>query len=278
MRFRITLAVALILCLAGFGSARAQYWRKPQSDLDPRLMQIDEKTVLGAKMDADTPLVGADGKVFPLGSMLGQPLILLLSYYTCDGSCSIINNQLAELLPGVTHVHPGTDYRVLTVSFDRHDTLETLGAFREHLTLTKGMEQDWRFATFQNEQDLKTQTARVGFKFFWSPEDRVFLHPGAFLVLSPQGRLVRVLYPGNIEARDVELAVLDAKVDTIRPNEIGNLIYSLCYSYSFKDGRYRMNIPMFVGFGALGFGVSALGGAIVLFKRNRKGESDAQCA
>lgn len=269
--------VVLLLGLLGFiPGGRAQDYTPPDSRLDPSIMQIDEHKFLGARMDPATVLVGADGHEFTLGSMLGQPLILLLSYYTCDGSCSIINNQLAELMPDVTRVKAGSDYRMLTLSFDQHDTLETTGAFQAHVETAASFGDNWRFATFKNENDLKAQTAKIGFKFFWSPSDRVFLHPGAFLFLTAEGRLARVLYPPNVNARDVELAVLDAKAENFRPSEVLNLAYSLCYSYNFKEGRYTMNIPMFVGFGALGFGIVALGAAIFSFKRTKREGSHAQ--
>jgi protein SCO1/2 len=252
------------------GEASAQYFRRPVSELDPNIMAIDEKAVLGAKISPDTVLIDQDGKELRWGDQLGKPVILVLSYFTCDGSCSIINSALAELLRDVKIVKPGADFRILTLSFDRHDTLATTGAFRKHLNLAGPLADHWTFATFKNEADLKAETERIGFKFFWSPEDRVFLHPGAFLFFSPEGRLIRVLYQDDVGARDVELAVLDAKQGQFRPREIITFALSLCYSYSYHDGKYVLSIPLIVGLGSLAVGLATLFGSIFFFKSSRR--------
>lgn len=270
MRIASALIGGVMACGLWAPAAHAQYFRKPVSDLDPTIMRIDERKFLGARLEGNTPLVGEGGEAFLLSDLFGKPLILVFAYYTCDGACSLINSALYDLLRDVRRVRAGEDFRILTLSFDRHDTLETTDAFRRHLGISREFARDWTFATFKNEPDLEAQTAKVGFKFFWSPEDRIFLHPGAFLFLSPEGRLVRVLYPPNPTAADVELAVLDAKAGRFRPGEIVNFAISLCYSYSFKDGRYVLSIPVFVGIGALLTGLAALLVGIAVFKSKKR--------
>lgn len=263
-------AVLIVMSLGSGGPAQAQYFRRPVSEVNPNIMLIDEAKVLGSKISAEVELVDHEGRALRWGDMLGKPLILVLSYYSCDGSCSIINASLAELLTDVKAVVPGEDFRILTVSFDKHDNLQTTGAFRSHLKLAGDLLPHWSFATFRNEAEMKSETEKIGFKFFWSPEDRLFLHPGAFLFFSPEGRLVRVLYQQDITGRDVELAVLDAKQGQFRPREIGNLMLSLCYSYSYADGKYVMSIPIIVGLGALVVGLATLFGSIIIFKFNKR--------
>ncbi len=264
-------AIALLAVCASAGTAGAQWWRPPVSDIDPRLMYIDERGVLGNKIDPNTQLTDDRGRTFRWEEMLGKPFILVLSYYTCDGSCSAVNSALAGLLKDVKAMKPGEDFKILTVSFDRHDTQETAVAFKEHLSLPASLASAWTLATFKSEDDLKKQTERVGFKFFWSPQDKSFLHPGAFLFFSPEGKLSRVLYQQDASSRDVELALLDANLDHIRVTEVGNLLLTLCYSYNFKDGKYQLNIPLYVGVGALLFGVLTLSGSLIFYKLRRKG-------
>lgn len=262
---RVIWTVALIGAAVP-GVAQAQYFRRPVSNIDPKVMVIDEKAFLGSKISPATPLIDQKGNAFTWGDRLGKPVILVLSYYTCDGSCSVINSNLAALLSDVTRVSPGDDFSVVTLSFDRHDNAKTTTDFAKHLALSGPLAANWTFATFKNEEDLKSETAKVGFKFFWSPEDRLFLHPGAFLFFGPDGRLIRVLYQQDISARDVELAVLDAKEDKFRPREIINLALSICYSYSYHDGRYVLSIPVIVGLGSLILGLLTLFGSIFYFK------------
>lgn len=264
-----TIAMGIIAIVLS-SPAGAQYFRRPVSELDPKIMMIDEKAVLGSQMNPDMLLVDGNGKEFRWGDMLGTPVILVLSYYSCDGSCSVINQSLAALMPDVKNVAPGIDYRIVTLSFDRHDDAKTVGAFRAKLKLSGPVADHWTFATFKNEADLKSETEKIGFKFFWSPEDRIFLHPGAFLFFSPAGKLIRVLYQQDVSARDVELAVLDAREGQFRPGEILKYALSVCYSYSYHDGRYVMSIPIIVGIGALAIGLATLFGSMFVYKRSNR--------
>lgn len=275
------LGAALLLLEVVALPASAQYFRRPVSEIDPNIMLIDEAKVLGNKMTPGTIFIDQNGREFAWNDQLGKPTILVLSYYSCDGACSIINAALADLLKGTTAVTPGVDYQIVTASFDRHDNLKTTGAFAKQQAVAGNLAPHWTFATFKNEADLKAETERLGFKFFWSPEDRVFLHPGAFLFFAPDGRLVRVLYQDGLKSRDVELAILDARQGQFRPQEMIKFALSLCYSYSYHDGRYVMNIPLIVGAGALATGIALLFGAIFFYrskntKRTSREETYAQ--
>lgn len=275
------LGAALVLSSSG-GTAVAEYGSAPVSDIDPRLLLIDQNSVLGNKIDPGTELIDDKGREFRWEEMLGKPFILVLSYYTCDGSCSVINQELAGLLKDVSAVKPGEDFRVLTVSFDRHDTLKTVTAFREKLALPAKLAGAWTFATFKNEEDLKRETDRVGFKFFWSRQDRAFVHPGAYLFFSPEGRLSRVLYQQHADARDVELAILDANQGHTGITDVRNLVLSLCYSYNYKDGKYQVNLLFYIGWVGLLLGLSIMFVPMVFYKlkkgRVMKGANHAKAA
>ncbi len=266
-----TLITGLLLCSAfATSTAKAQYNREPESYIDPSTFQIDEQKVLGVKVDKNLALIDENGNPFTLSEKLGKPLILVLSYYSCDGSCSIINADLRDRLAGISNIKMGEDFEVLTISFDTQDNLEKLGVFKQHLEETKKIGNGWTFATMQDPEQIKPFADRLGFNYFWSPRDRTFFHPGAFLFLSAEGRLIRVLYSQTVESKDVELAVFDAKQGKFRPQEIINFATSLCYSYNYKEGRYTYNIPLFIAVGSLTFGVTAFSGSVFVFRRRRK--------
>lgn len=272
LRTKALMASALIGCaLAGF-PAEAQYGGNvPVSDIDPTIFQINESKYLGAKINADIDLIDAQGTAFKLGDKLGKPLILVLSYYSCDGSCSVINQDLSTQLADVTGVVAGEDFNVLTISFDEHDTLDTLGVFRQHLKTTENLNGAWTFSTFKNKEDIKPFTEAIGFNYFWSPQDRTFFHPGAFMFLTSEGRLARVLYALNSDPKDIKLAVYDANAGNFKPNDIIDYAISLCYSYNYADGKYTVSIPLFVGVGSLTVGVTSFAVSVLWFRRRRRG-------
>jgi len=274
LRLRNIIAGILMCYAVAASPAAAQYARVPESYIDPVIFQIDESKVLGNKLDGAFPLIDGNGKEFKLADMLGQPLILVLSYYSCDGSCSVINADLRDRLAGVTKVKMGKDFKVLTVSFDKDDTLETLAKFKKQLLGETPQDGGWTVALAKNPDRIDAFAKRVGFKYFWSPRDRTFFHPGVFLFVSAEGRLIRVLYSLNVESDDVELAVLDAKQGQFRPSEIINFATSLCYSYNYKEGRYTFNIPLIVAVGSLTVGVSAFSGSVFVYRRRKKREGE----
>ena len=278
LRFWVWLALVLAAGVAAVaGPAQAQWSPYSESEVDPSLFRIDEERFLGVKPDAALSFRDEKGQAFTFGEMTGQPLVLVLSYYNCDGTCSVVNKDLSDLLKEVKGQVPGRDYRILTVSFDPHDTAESLAKFRAKFDVPAPILAAWRFALPGGGpgtgDDAKRLADEIGFKFFWSPRDKVFLHPGVFAFLSAEGRVVRYLYSANSRPLDVELALIDAKQNQIKPGEIFDLALSVCYSYNYKEGKYTLNIPLFIGLGSLLFGILSLLVSILAFKRRaRKGE------
>ena len=269
---RTLMASALLGCALAAFSAKAQYGGAvPVSDIDPSIFQIDETKFLGTKVNGDVDLIDEQGQEFKLSDKLGKPLILVLSYYTCDGSCSVINQDLNAQLADIEGITPGEDFNVLTISFDEHDDLNSVGAFKQHLKMTEKMNGSWSFATFKNKDQIKSFSKSIGFKYFWSPQDRAFFHPGAFMFLTPEGRLARVLYALNSAPQDIKLAVFDAKAGEFKPGELIDFAVSLCYSYNYAEGKYTVSIPLFVGVGALSLGVSSFAVSVLFFRRRRRG-------
>jgi len=266
------MAAALLGCALAGSPANAQYGGVvPVSDIDPSIFLIDEKTYLGSKVNADIQLIDGQGTAFTLSEKLDKPLILVMSYYTCDGSCSVINQDLNAQLADVTGVTPGDDFNVLTISFDENDNQQSIGEFKKHLKMSENMNGSWTFATFKNKDEIKPFAESLGFNFFWSPQDRTFFHPGAFMFLTPEGRLARVLYALNSGPQDIQLAVYDAKANNFVPNDIIDFAVSLCYSYNYAEGKYTVSIPLFVGAGALSLGVTSFAVSVVWYRRRKRG-------
>jgi len=240
----------------------------PDSQIDPAIFRIDERHFLGGKVAGDYLLRDASGNSFKLGDLPGKPLILVLSYFSCDGACSVINRTLANTLKGVDRWRIGRDYNVLTVSFDQHDTPATMRAFRKKMGYDK-LPEGWRMATMRNRNDIDRLAKSIGFNFFWSPQDRIFLHPMVYTVLSPKGVITRYLYAGKVNADDVELALTNAMGGEISPVNVIDFVVAACHSYNYKDGKYTLNIPMFIALGGLIAGAILMAGGFMITKRKR---------
>ena len=88
-------------------SARAVTEPTRESVVDASFMQIDEPKFLGSRLQEGTVLTDEGGRDFSIGDLRGKPLILLLSYYGCDGTCPVMNAELARVLPRVERFRLG---------------------------------------------------------------------------------------------------------------------------------------------------------------------------
>ncbi len=271
LRHRATLAASLALALAAGRAAALPAGPQAaaeRSELDPRVLRIDEPRHLGTRLDPELLLRDPEGRSFRLGDLYGKPLVLVLAYYGCDGVCPTIARNLERTLEGMERFRPGRDFRVLTVSFDRHDTPERARAFlaRSRARALPG----WTLAVLADPADIRRLTDAVGYRYFWSVQDRMFVHPNAYVVLSPEGRIVRYLYGLRIGPRDLELALIDANWERITESgRVLDIVAGVCFSYSYADGRYVLNYPLFAGVGALALGVGLVVFSFAIHRRKR---------
>lgn len=247
-----------------------------QSVVDASFMQVDEPRYLGSTLPEGTVLTDAAGQDFRIGDLRGKPLILLLSYYGCDGTCPVMNAELAKVLAKVDRFRLGDDYRVLTVSFDRKDTPATAADFLAKTdAVPASMRQGWRHAVLKQPDTQEAFAGGVGFRFFWSDAAEAFLHPNVLVFLTPQGRVARYIYGTGMDARNIELAILDADWERIsNSSAVFDIMTGACFSYNYVEGRYQWNYSLLAGVGSLLSGITLM----ILgtwFYRKRMGRANA---
>lgn len=242
-----------------------------ESTINPALMVIDESKFLGARLESDYVFLNAEGQEFTWRDMIGKPLILLLSYYSCDGTCPALNRNLKQALSEIDKFEIGKAYNVLTVSFDRNDTAETLAHFVQMIDMPDNMRDGWQYAILKHKTDIDKFTASVGYKFFWSRADQVFLHPNVLIFLTPEGRVARYIYGTAMDGKNLELALIDADWNRIsNSTSVINMLAGVCYSYNFEEGKYTVNYSLFIGVASLIFGISIVVFSIVFFRLKKK--------
>lgn len=241
---------------------------------DASIMRIDEPRYLGRQLPGDIRLEDAGGKTFQLGDTRGKPLILLLSYYGCDGTCPTMGVELAKVLGRVKRFRLGQDYRVLTVSFDRRDTAHSASEFVGHSpTLSEISGSGWRHAVLKGE-DAAEFAGQVGFRFFWSDAAAAFLHPNVLVFITPEGRVARYIYGTRMDPQTVELALIDADWERIASSTaVFDQLTGACFSYNYAEGRYQLNYSLLAGVGSLISGVLMLGLGAWVYRRRVGGAS-----
>ena len=247
---------------------------------DGSVMQIDEPRFLGNRLRRETVLTDAAGKDVRVGDLLGKPLILLMSYYGCDGSCPTMNRELATVLAKVERFTLGKDYRVLTVSFDARDTPALASKFlAEAAGVPEAMRGGWTHAIVKGG-DVRGFAEEVGFRFFWSDAAKAFMHPNVLVFLTPEGRVARYIYGTRMDAATLQLALTDADWERISESAaVFDMMTGACYSYNYAEGRYQLNYSLLAGLGSLVFGVTLLLMGAWLYRRKMarqtQGETNA---
>lgn len=200
---------------------------------------------LGRPAALDVPLKDEEGRDVTLRQVVDKPTLLTLNYFRCAGICTPLLNGVVEVLNRMDQAEPGRDFQVVTVSFDPTDTPEI--ALRKKQNYLKQMKRPfppsgWRFLTGPAES-TKSLCDSVGFRF--RQEGDQFVHPGAIVFLSPDGRVTRYMYGVTFLPADVAMAVGEARRGQAEPTI--NKILAFCYSYDPAGRRYVFNATRLAG-------------------------------
>jgi protein SCO1 len=219
------------VCLAVAAGSRAEPQPSPSTvGIEPRL---------GAQVPLDLSLVDETGQKVTLRSLIDRPTILTLNYFRCAGICTPLLNGVAQMLNQIA-IQPGSDFRVVTVSFDERDTPEIAARKRENfLKLMKRPVPPtaWRFLTGDAASTRQLADA-VGFRFERSGED--FIHPGVIILLSPSGHVTRYVLGTHFLPADVQMAVSEAARNVARPTIAQK--QAVCYNADPAARGYALHV------------------------------------
>lgn len=243
-------ALGVLLALACGAAAAARSEVGAHSQFDPALLAIDEARRLGAELPDVALRTEAD--VLTLRRAVAErPTILVLGYYGCRGVCPTTLRLLADALREVR-----TPHRVLVLSFDARDTLESLRAARAVLGDAAA---DWTFGLLGAEESARL-TSALGYRTLFIERDRTYLHPNVLVFVSPAARVTRFLAGAQPQPRDIEVALAEANAGVARAGSLLEQLRLACYTFDPTRSRYTLH-PV-VLFGGAGVGVLALVGLV----------------
>jgi protein SCO1/2 len=228
---------------------------------------IDEK--LGAVIPADLQLNDEAGQKVVLRQLIDKPTVLTLNYFRCAGICTPQLNDLARTLNTV-ELEPGKDFQVITVSFDSSDTADVAAGKRaSYLKLLKRPfpPAAWRFLT-GDEVSTRELTNLVGFGF--KKDQDAFIHPGALIILSPEGKVTRYMYGITYLPADLQMAVGEAAAGLARPSISKALKF--CFTYDPQGHKYVLSFTRIAG--SLTLLLAAAFGVFVLVTSRRRGPTE----
>jgi protein SCO1/2 len=223
---------------------------------------IEEK--LGQFVPLDLTFYDEGGKPVTLRQLIHTPVILTPVYLHCPNVCSLVLQNLADVLNRVPG-EPDKEYRVISFSFD--ETEKPGLALQKKKTYLKMIqrpfpEDAWRFLTGDAE-NIRKLTDAIGFHFRRVGQD--FEHPVALIILAPDGKIIRYMYGAEPLPFDLKMAVVEASQGKIGP-AISKVV-RFCFSYDPKANKLVFNTLKVTGTVTLIFALSFV---VFLFFKGKK--------
>lgn len=140
----------------------------------------------------DVPIYTRTGVVRLSQLWRQKPILLTLVYTRCSGICYPFLRSLKAAVPKVGGL--GEDYRVVVLSFDPRDTVETVTDMARSVGLAD--HPAWVFGVASRE-DVHRLAEAVGYWSRWDPTLRQYDHPSVLIGID-RGAVVRFLVGGTV--------------------------------------------------------------------------------
>jgi len=200
---------------------------------------INEK--LGNIVPLDLTFINEKGKSVTLKKLMdGKPTMISLNYFRCAGICTPQLNDMAKMLTRLD-LAENFDYKVLTIGFAEDEGYELAAAKRRTMlhAIQRNFVQDaWHFVVGENNSS-GILAEKVGFSYSKTVSEAGvvdYVHPGALIMLSPEGKVTRYLNGIEQLPFDVKMALMEAGEGKIGPTIAKNLLF--CFAYDPKGKTY----------------------------------------
>lgn len=265
--------LALAFALAFSGELRATAPGAPPAEAPlpaPPVKDIGFDQKIGDLVPLDLAFTDEAGKTVHLRDYLGKkPVVLSLVYFDCPMLCGMTTDGLVRSLRAL-RMSVGTEFDVLSVSFDPRETSEMASAKKGPVMRQygrKGGAEGWHFLT-GGKASVDALTKAVGFRYVWDAEQKQYAHATGVLVLTPQGRIARYFFGIEYPAKDLRLGLIEASEEKL--GSVVDQLLLLCYHYDPKVGRYTATVRNFLRGGAVLTIVAVAGLVLTLLKRERR--------
>ncbi len=203
---------------------------------------IDEQ--LGFYIPLDAKFVTSNGDTVTIGELSDKPFILDVVYYNCPGVCHPLLTELIWAIDRI-QLEPNEDFKVITLSFDPTETPELAAKWKKNYleSMKRDIPNDsWYFLT-GDSINIKKLIKSIGFNY--EPKGGTYVHAGALLAVSPEGKISRYIYGSTFNPFDLKMALIDAQNEEVRPTSAKLLQY--CFTYDPEGREYKLNITRISG-------------------------------
>jgi protein SCO1/2 len=247
----------LILCAFAVSSTMPVYAQNPELGIYEKLDEYIPDNLTFVSENYDT---------VNLLSQINKPTVLVPVYYNCPGICTPLLEGVADVINKTDPVL-GIDYQIFTFSFNYEEGTDLAIAKKNTFSkLVKGnhdLENGWKFFT-ADSSNVYNLLNSIGYKV--KKEGKEYIHPGAIVVLSPEGKITRYLHGTYIMPFDLKMAIVEASQGRSGPTI--NKFLKYCFSYDAEGKTYVFNITKISGSIIIFFAVLLF--LTLLLKKNKR--------
>ncbi len=217
---------------------------------------VDSKT--GNSIEMDLRFHDSENNSVNLGRYFDgkKPVMLSFNYSNCPKLCSVQLENMTTALRDVDLI-VGKDFEVVSISMDPLEQSSRAKQTKEkyvHLYGKPESKDGFHFLT-GDEDAIQMLADDCGFKFKYVPKQKIYSHPPVFILLSPEGKIVRYIHGLDYEAKTIRLALIESAKGNIG-SPINWLAYGLgCYMFNESTGQYSFQA----------IAMMRIGGAITVF-------------
>jgi protein SCO1 len=210
----------------------------PTSDAIPELEGVDIVDRLDSQVPLDATFRDEHGKVVRFRDVLpkDRPALLQIGYMKCPMLCSLVMNALVRGI-GEMDWTVGEQYDVISLSVNPEEGPELADGKKAGYVAEYGRPKSaagWHFITGE-EKDIRAVADAVGFKYRKQPNGE-YSHAAGVFVLTPDGRLSRVLYGVKYDAANLRMALLEASQGKVGTTLDRIILW--CHIYDAQAGGY----------------------------------------
>lgn len=170
-----------------------------------------------------------------------RPIILSFNYSNCPAQCSV---QLEKMTLALRQIdfEVEKNFQVISVSIDPNEqTARAREAKAKYVKLYNrpGSEKGWHFLTGENKQ-IQALAEQCGIKYKFIPHQKLYSHPPVFLLISPQGKIVRYVEGFDYISSTIKLALVESAEGKIGSPLVFMTYVAGCFVYDEATGKYTM--------------------------------------
>jgi protein SCO1/2 len=250
---------AVITAFLGIGIANADaplsakaVGNQKMAEKAPDFTGIGITENMGAQIDLNLAFTDETGKAVQLRNYFSEkkPVIISMAYYECPMLCGVVLNAMVDGVKEMTWV-PGREFTMVNVSIDPREKSDLASEKKKNLVAALGKPEaaaGWHFLTGEESQ-IKSLATQLGFGYRWDENEKQYAHGAGIFVLTPEGKLSRVLYGVQYRPSDLRLSLLEASSGKI--GTIIDRIILFCYAYNPHLRQYSMVLTRVVQLGAI---------------------------